>query len=267
MTAESIRAALPSGLTVGGQVICLDNVDSTNTYLKNLALEGAPHGAVVVAHAQTGGRGRRERRFESPAGAGLYLSVLLRFDCPPAELVDLTAWTAVAVCAAVENCCGVRTDIKWTNDLLLNGRKVCGILTELVPDGNGGFACVAGIGINLRQSRADFAAAGLEEIATSLTAEGVEQGVTRSGLAAAVIAELDRMTAAFPEKRAAWLADYRSRCVTVGRRVLVLRGEECAPALALAVEDDFSLRVRYDDGREENVSSGEVSIRGMMAQD
>lgn len=267
MTVESIRVALPSGLTLGSEIHCLDSVDSTNTYLKKLALGGAPHGTVAVALEQTGGRGRRERRFESPAGAGLYLSVLLRPNCAPTEMVDLTAWTAVAVCDAIEECCGLRPGIKWTNDLLLGGRKVCGILTELVIDADASAACVVGIGINLRQSREDFAACGLEAIATSLAAEGVAHGVTRSALAAAVIAALDRMAAQFPHRRAEWLNRYRARCVTVGKPVLVLRGEEQIPAQALAVEDDFTLRVRYDDGREETVSAGEVSIRGWMGKD
>lgn len=266
LSPAAISARLPGGLALGQEIICLDTVDSTNTYLKKLAAEGGRHGTVAIADEQTGGRGRRERTFQSPRGAGLYLSVLLRPSCLPMEAVDLTAWVAVAVCNAIETLCGTRPDIKWTNDLLLHGRKLCGILTEMGIEGESGALqyVVAGAGINLRQSRADFAALGLEETATSLAAEGLDKGLDRCALAAALITELDTMAAQFPARRADWLSRYRAGCITAGRRVLVVRGDRADPALALGVEDDFSLRVRWDDGREETVSAGEVSIRGLM---
>ena len=267
LSAAAISALLPAPRPGRGEILCLETVDSTNTYLKKLAAEGAPAGTVVLAHQQTGGRGRRERQFLSPPG-GLYLSILLRPDCPPAQAVDLTAWTAVAACDAVEAQCGARPGVKWTNDLLLRGRKLAGILTEMGVEGESGALqyIVAGIGINLRQSRADLQAAGLGEIATSLAAEGLDAGLDRCALAARLIAALDGMAGQFPAQRARWLARYRADCVTVGRPVLILRGGQSVPALALAVEDDFSLRVRYADGREERVFSGEVSVRGLMGQ-
>ena len=267
LSAAAISALLPVPRPGRGEILCLETVDSTNTYLKKLAAEGAPAGTVVLAHQQTGGRGRRERQFLSPPG-GLYLSILLRPDCPPAQAVDLTAWTAVAVCDAVEQQCGVRPDIKWTNDLLLHGRKMTGILTEMGVEGESGALqyVIAGIGINLRQSRADFDAVGLGEIATSLAMEGLDNGLDRCALAARLIAALDRMGDQFPAARPQWLDRYRANCVTVGRPIRILRGEQSIPAQALAVEDDFSLRVRYADGREERISSGEVSIRGLMGQ-
>lgn len=268
LSPAAISALLPPGLALGGTILCLDSVDSTNTYLKTLANQGADHGTVVIADGQTGGRGRRERPFQSPRGAGLYLSVLLRPDCRPAQAVDLTAWVAVAVCDAIEDLCRIRPDIKWTNDLLLRGRKLCGILTEMGVEGESGALqyVVAGVGINLHQSRADFAALGLEDVATSLAAEGAARGVDRCALAAALIAALDRMAAQFPARREAWLDRYRAGCVTVGRQVLLVRGDASTPALALGIGDDFSLRVRYPDGTEGAVSSGEVSVRGLMGQ-
>lgn len=267
LSSAAISARLPAPRTGRGEILCLETVDSTNTYLKKLAAEGAPSGTVVISDEQTGGRGRRERPFQSPPG-GLYLSILLRPDCPPAEAVDLTAWAAVATCDAVEQQCGLRPDIKWTNDLLLHGRKMTGILTEMGVEGESGALqyVIAGIGINLRQSREDFAALGLGEIATSLAAEGLDGGLDRCALAARLITALDRMSDQFPACRADWLARYRANCVTVGRPILLLRGGQSTPAQALAVEDDFSLRVRYADGREESVSSGEVSVRGLMGQ-
>lgn len=265
MNEMSIRALLPVGSTIGKRILCLDRVDSTNDYLKKLALQGAEHGTVVLADGQSGGRGRMGRRFESPAGAGVYLSVLLRPECEPSEIVTLTAWAAVAVCDALEVCCGIRADIKWTNDLLLNGRKLCGILTELVMDRN--MPCVVlGIGLNVVQSREDFDALGLGEIATSLAAEGVSRGVDREMLAAALITALDGMMKEFPQAKKQWLGRYRERCVTLNRPVSVHRTGETLNAFALAVEEDFSLRVRYENGGEECLSAGEVSVRGLLGQ-
>ena len=130
LSAGELAGAL-AGRRVGRALVCLETVDSTNNEVKRRALAGAADGLAVVAEQQTGGRGRRGRSFVSPAGQGLYLSVLLRPRCPLEEVSALTAWTAVAVCNAVERVCGVRPGIKWPNDVILDGRKLCGILTEL----------------------------------------------------------------------------------------------------------------------------------------
>ena len=130
LSAGELAGAL-AGRRVGRALVCLETVDSTNNEVKRRALAGAADGLAVVAEQQTGGRGRRGRSFVSPAGQGLYLSVLLRPRCPLEEVSTLTAWTAVAVCNAVERVCGVRPGIKWPNDVILDGRKLCGILTEL----------------------------------------------------------------------------------------------------------------------------------------
>lgn len=261
MNEESIRKLLPPGLVLGRTIHCLDDTGSTNDELKKLALRGGAHGTVVLADSQTAGRGRMGRRFESPAGAGVYLSVLLKPECEPSQLAALTAWAAVAVCDALETCCGVRADIKWTNDLLLNGRKLCGILTELVMDGE--TPCVIlGIGLNVTQSREDFTTLGLDGIATSLDAEGVT--AEREMLAATLITALDSMMMDFPHARRKWLSRYRERCITLNRPVTVLRNGTGRTAFALVVEEDFTLRVRWEDGEEECLSAGEVSVRGLM---
>jgi BirA family biotin operon repressor/biotin-[acetyl-CoA-carboxylase] ligase len=217
-----------------------------------------------MANEQTAGKGSKGRSFASTAGAGLYFSLLLRPGCDLADTVGLTPWTAVAVSEAIFSCCGAKPDIKWVNDLLLNGRKLCGILTELsiTPDGALDYAII-GIGINLKQTREDFDALELGEIATSLAAEGFAE-VDRSELAAALIAALDRMAAQFPREKERWLACYRAGCISTGRPVRVIRGMQTRNAFALEVEDDYSLRVRYEDGTEESVNAGDVSIRGMM---
>ena len=147
-----------AGCRVGGSLMCLETIDSTNTEAKRQAMAGAPDGLVIVSEEQTGGRGRRGRSFQSPKGKGLYLTALLRPRLDPGAVADITAWVAVAVCDGIEAACGVRPQIKWTNDLVLNGRKLCGILTELglESETNALDYLVPGIGINVNQQPEDF---------------------------------------------------------------------------------------------------------------
>jgi BirA family biotin operon repressor/biotin-[acetyl-CoA-carboxylase] ligase len=152
---------------LGRRVLVFDQLDSTNTLTVRLAAEGATEGIAVVAEEQTAGRGQHGRSWLAGRGDGVLLSVLLY---PPPALrcaAVLTAWAAVAVCGVVREIIGVQPRIKWPNDVLLRGRKVCGILIEQ-GRGRAGLATVAGIGLNVRQSSEAFAAAGLPE-ATSLS--------------------------------------------------------------------------------------------------
>ncbi len=248
---------------VGCQVVCLDEVDSTNDELKRRAMAGAVTGLAVTADSQTGGKGRRGRSFQSLAGQGLYLSVLLRPQAPLEQVSQLTAWTAVAVCKAIENTSGVAASIKWPNDVLVEGKKLCGILTELGVEAETGSLSyvVVGMGTNLTQTEADFGPE-LAPVATSLALQGAQ--VTRRELAAALLDELEAMNAAFPHDRADYLAEYRRRCVTLGREVRLVRPDGETSAKALDIDDSFALRVRLEGGREETVSSGEVSVRGVL---
>ena len=229
------------------RIICLEETESTNTYLKNLAAD-APDGLAVLSRRQSGGRGRVGRSFSSPEG-GLYLSLLYSFDAPPAAF---TACAAVAVRRAIKASCGLEAGIKWVNDLLLDGKKVCGILTESA-DG----AVVVGIGLNV--NTADFPPE-LPGAASLASVSGREYDIAE--LAAAVIRELDGLAAAYPACLAACRAEYAAACVNPGREVLIIRGGEKSPAFAEAVAEDFSLLVRYPDGKRENVFYGEVSLRG-----
>lgn len=259
----------PAGLAdprrqVGREVVCLPLVDSTNDECKRRATQNAPDGLAVLAEEQTGGKGRRGRSFQSPAGRGLYLSVLLRPRATPQEVSRLTAWTAVAACRAVEAVSGLSPVIKWPNDVLVGGKKLVGILTELSTQAETGEVdyVVVGIGVNVSQTEADFGPQ-LAPIATSLALHGAQ--VRREELARALLGELDRMYRAFPREWEEYLAQYRARCATPGREVRVLTPAGARPAWALGVEEDFTLRVRWPDGREEALSSGEVSVRGLLA--
>ena len=253
-----------SDCVLGRKVICLDSVDSTNNYAKKLANEGAPHGTVVLTDHQTGGRGRRGNSFLSPAGKGLYLSVLLRPELPPADVINLTAWIAVAVCDAVEQVIGQRPGIKWTNDLILQHKKLCGILTEMSLEAETGELqyVVAGIGINVSQDDADFGTE-VSQLAISLE-QALGRRIRRADLAVAVIRALDRMMADFPHEKTAYLERYRADCLTLGREVRLIRKGEAQFAFAQAIDEDFALVVQHRDGTTETVTAGDVSVRGLL---
>lgn len=241
----------------------LSETDSTNSACRRLALEGAPDGTVVLADCQTAGRGRRGRSFQSPAGKGLFFSILWRPDCAPEQLLPLTALSAVAVCRAIRQVCGAQAQIKWPNDLVLSGRKLAGILTEMALEGESGHVShvVVGIGVNVHQRLTDFDGE-VAQIATSLDL-ALGGSVCRAQLAAALLEEMDilrREVLFAPEK---WLAEYRAACLNIGKTVQLIWGEEREPAQALAVDDRYGLVVRHRDGWVETLRSGEVSVRGL----
>lgn len=258
-----LRGAL-DGCTVGSNLICLDSIDSTNNYAKKLADEGFPHGTVVLAQQQTGGRGRQGKSFSSPAEKGLYLSVLLRPDCPPMDVINLTAWIAVAVCSAIEQVIGLRPGIKWTNDIILHNKKLCGILTEMGLEAESGRLqyVVAGIGINISQSHEDFSDE-LSPIAISLE-QAVGRKIRRAELAGAVIRGLDGMMKDFPLKKQEYLEQYRRDCLTTGHEVRIIQKGQTRTAYAQSIDRDFALVVRWEDGSEETVTAGDVSVRGLL---
>ena len=261
LTAGDVLPYLPEARRA--RVQCFAQIDSTNSYLKAEAMAGAPDGLCAIADRQTAGRGRAGRSFRSDAGQGVYLSMLLRPACAPTAAMTVTAHVAVAVCRALERC-GVQPGIKWTNDLVLGTKKICGILTELTVEAESGTvdSIVAGIGVNVRQRPEDFPEE-LRAIAGSVYSEtGLE--LSRARLAAEMVRALDEMYLDWRRDPRAYLSDYRARCVTVGRPVRVVRGEDVRTGFAEAVDDAFALVVRRADGSREAVSSGEVSVRGLL---
>ena len=236
------------------------SISSTNSVLKEMAAQDAPAPLALVAAEQTAGRGRLGRSFYSPAGSGLYLSLLLRPDLEASEATALTACAAVAVSEAIEALSGVSVGIKWVNDLMLGGRKVCGILTEAGLDLESGRMShvIIGIGINLRPPEGDFP----EDIRTVAGSVFGETPIPdlRNRLAADI---LDRLldTAADPAAETVF-EKYRERSIVPGRAIRVLSpGKEPEPAEALALNRDYSLRVRLSDGSLQDLRSGEISIR------
>ncbi len=255
LTAAAVTARLR---TPGLAVTALENTDSTNTCVRRLAEDGAPEGTVVVAAAQTAGRGRSGKSFLSPAGTGLYMSVLLRPQLAMGDALLITTAAAVAVAHAVERVAAVTAQIKWVNDVYVDGKKVCGILTEGALDlENGGLRyAILGIGINICPPAGGFPPE-LAPIACALTAVGGE--ALRAPLAAAVLDEFFALYPHLTEKP--FYDDYVSRSLLTGRQIEVLRGGMHLPATALGIDRDLHLRVRYADGSEENLAAGEVSTR------
>ena len=236
-----------------------ESLDSTNTYLKKRAAEGAPEGTVVIANAQTAGRGRMGRSFASAPGLGIYLSMLLRPDAEAECVQSLTAGTAVAVCRAVERVCGVAPGIKWINDLFLKGKKICGILCESSVKSGSAEYVVLGIGLNVITRPQDFP----EELRGSAGSLYSQTGIVyeRGKLISAIISELSAMYETWKTDPRALLDDYRRRCIVLGKPV------EVSPvtggvftAAAEEISDDFGLVLRLPDGSVRTVHSGEVSI-------
>ena len=236
---------------------------STNTLAKQLAKEGALHGTILIAGRQTSGRGRMGRSFSSPEGMGVYLSVILRPNCAPDRLMHLTCAAAVAGCTAVENTCGVTPNIKWTNDLVYGRKKLGGILTELSIDSTTGLVeyAIVGIGINCLQNTDDFPPE-LRDVATSIR-KITNAPCSPAGLAAALTEALFDMDRSLLSDKKALMDRYRRLCMTVGEDILVLRGDDMRYGTALDINDDGGLLVRFSDGTEKFVTSGEVSVRGM----
>lgn len=256
---KEILTLLPPDYTWGESVYYLPCVDSTSNYAKALAKDGAPNGTAVIAKCQTGGRGRMGRSFHSPEG-GLYLTLILRPNCKATDLMHLTCGVGVAASNAIFSVTGIRPGLKWINDLVLGTKKVGGILVEmsLTPEGLVDYALI-GIGINCK----DTVPPELAEIATALNREAGKE-ISPATLAAALLSELHKLSGTICAEKAAILRTYRAFCVTIGKEVLLIRGEEKRQAFALDITDDGGLLVEYPDGTKATIASGEASVRGLF---
>jgi len=234
-------------------------VGSTNDVAAQRARAGAPEGTVVVAGAQTAGRGRQGHRWHSPPGRALYLSALLRpRGWRPQDVPPITLAAGVAVCDAL-NAFGAGASIKWPNDVLAGARKVAGILTEMSSNGSVVQHVVLGIGVNVLSAREDFPDE-LREIAGSLVlARGGADGVTLAGFEAGLLDELGVWLERFFAGGAAAIAPaWRERAATLGQRVRVAHDRGVVEGVAEALEDDGALRLRTGDGEVVRVIAGEL---------
>lgn len=242
----------------GVRLSVFEEVTSTNDLLRTAADAGAPEFTVYAAQRQTAGKGRQGRSFFSPQ-SGLYLSILFRPQLTPAETLALTPMAAVAAAEAVEQCSGQAVQIKWVNDLLLDGRKICGILAESQFSASNTLDYViVGIGINLT-APADGFPPELREIAGAVFPQDALPENAFADCAAALISALMREYRVLAEKH--YLSGYRARLCVLDRPITVSENGTERPAVALAVDDDLRLLVRYADGTEQWRSTGEIRIR------
>ena len=235
------------------------SMPSTNAALREMAKDGAPHGTVLIANKQSAGYGRKQRVFFSPNG-GIYMSLLLRPGLDAASALKLTTTAAVAVVDVIRDLTGQNAQIKWVNDIYLNEKKVCGILTEsaLRPDGTLEYA-VLGIGINIYTPKMGFPK-NIRAIAGAVYPENTTLCGQRSAF---LIALLERLAALLPECCSPSVhAAYCQFSYLLGRTVNVIRDDGHEEMAAVyGIDDQYRLLVRYPDGRCEALFSGEVSVR------
>lgn len=248
------------GCLAGGNLLFYPETGSTNIEAKKAAEEGAPEGTLVVTDRQNTGRGRRGRDWISPEGCNLYFTLLLRPDCRPEQACMITLVMALAAAEAVTEL-GIEAGIKWPNDIVVHGKKVCGILTEMSAEPDYIHYVVVGCGINVNQK--DFP----EEIRATATSLALEKGerITRSALLVSVV---DHFEKAYGTFRKTWdltvlIPAYHRFLLNKDARVRVLdpKGEFCGTARG--INETGELLVEKEDGEQERVYAGEVSVRGV----
>ena len=245
----------------GRELYFYGETGSTNTDAKRLGEEGAPHGTVVAADMQTAGRGRRGRTWESPAGKDIYFSILLRPEFAPDKAAGLTLVMALAVARAVEEKCGVEAGIKWPNDVVVNGKKICGILTEMTVETDYIQHVVTGVGINVNMDSLP------EEIRESATSLFLESG-KKTARAELLQAALERFEEYYGKYAAdlgmdSILGEYNARLVNRDRQVRVLDPKGEWEGVAKGINASGELLVETSAGRTVEVYAGEVSVRGL----
>lgn len=254
---------------IGRNVSYFDMLDSTNSYAKKLATKGCEDGTVVIAGRQTAGRGRIGRRWESPQDKGLYLTVVLKPGIPPEKIQLLTLVASVAVVDAINTVCGAGAGIKWPNDIILDGKKVCGILTEMNCETDLVNFAVLGIGINFSQTADDFPE-DLRDKAVSLIAylqnKGMESKIpNRLDLVRGVLTELDKGYALLTGGCGDKIVEmWKRRSLTIGREVSIQHRDGHYTGTALDITGDGRLVVSCSDGAIREVLSGEISVRGLL---
>lgn len=257
LSAEIIKSRLNEE-TSANEIIVYDTVESTNDIAKKLASQGASDGTAVIADQQTAGRGRLGRAFISPTGTGIYMSVVIRPDFAVEYAPMITSASACAVAEAVEKLCGQDVNIKWVNDIYINGRKICGILTEAslgLEMKNLDYA-VIGIGVNVRSVKNSFDDK-LLETATSIEDEtGVK--ADRNTLCAEILNRL-----AYYMKNVSngvFLDEYRRREYLTGKQITANSGNEMIEGTAVGIDDNANLIVKLSDGEIRHLSSGEANL-------
>ncbi len=257
LSAELIESGLKTE-QIGRRLYVYDEVDSTNSIAKKFASEDAPHGTTVIADMQSAGRGRLGRSFISPSGKGIYVSILVRptFSLEFASMITTAA--AVAGAEAVETLSGHEVGVKWVNDLYMNGKKICGILTEasMGLEMQSLDYAIIGIGINIRSVGTSFDAE-LKKRASSIEDEsGVK--VDRNALCSKLLNRIEKYFATIEER--GFLEEYRRRELLTGNMITANVGSESIKGVAEGIDDNANLIVRLENGELRHIGSGEANL-------
>ncbi len=233
-------------------------VTSTNDLAKQYALDLKPEGTVIVAREQTAGRGRKGRSFYSPMSTGVYISVLLRPELTAEKTLYITTAAAVAVAKAIEKISGKEAKIKWVNDIFVDGKKVCGILTEGAIDFETGKMqyAVLGIGVNIKKPENDFPSE-IQNIAGSVF------DTTDKEVSSIIVAEILNNFMNYYKNLASkpFYEEYKKRMFLIGKQLTVYSGKDSYPAVAIDLDEELSLIVKDENGNIKKLNTGEVSIK------
>ena len=244
--------------SLGKKIIVHDKINSTNTLAKEIASAGAEHGTVIIADMQTEGRGRLGRAFVSPKGKGIYMSIIIRPDFSIETASLITSAVACGVSVAVEKICGHEVKIKWVNDLYMNGRKICGILTEasLGMEMKSLDYAVIGIGINVRSAEESFS----HDLRISATSIEDETSVKpdRNRLCAEIINSLEKYLSEIETRN--FINEYRRREILTGNMITANVNGSTITAFAEGIDGNANLIVRFADGTVKHLSSGEANL-------
>ena len=256
---DDLVARLGPTAVVGRDIRVFQETTSTNDVIEKLARDGVKEGAVVFADSQSGGRGRLGRKWLSPGHRGLWFSVLLRPHLRPQAATQLTVASAIALRRAIALLTGLKPEIKWPNDILIRGKKVSGILTELSAELDQVQHVILGIGVNVNLNPSDFPP-DLRRLATSLKAE-LGRPVSRPELAVTILRELDKDYARVTSGQFAAVADeWEQHCTTLSHEVVITIGGRQLRGRAESLTDDGALLLRTDHGRLERIIGGDVTL-------
>lgn len=246
---------------MGQNCLYLDRVDSTNNYAKRIAEEGAADGTLVMADEQTGGKGRRGRSWETPRGTNIAMTLLLRPRIQPEHASRLTLLMAMAVAQGIRSVTGLDAGIKWPNDVVVHGKKVCGILTEMSAEVDYINYVVIGTGINVNQESFPEE---IRHIAGSLCVELGEK-ISRAELAASIMEALERIYEIFlrTEDLSELYKEYNEICVNRGHAIRVLEPKQEYNGTTDGINENGELVVQKENGETVCVYAGEVSVRGL----
>ena len=257
--ADDLLARLEDGALIGRDIRVFNETASTNDVIEHLARDGAPEGAVVFAESQSRGRGRMGRKWLSPPGRGLWFSVLLRPRIRPQAVTRITVAAATAMARAVRQVAEIDVDIKWPNDLLFEGRKVAGILTEMSAELDRVNHVTLGIGVDVNLTRRDLPAE-LRDTTTSLRLAGGRE-IDRPELARTALTELEQdYRQVLDGKFGAVAEEWERQCITLGRRVSITLGDRRIQGLAEALDEEGALMGRTGHGQLERVTGGDVLL-------